>query len=175
MRQPLDWQLAAVKSIRPETAKVKTFTLTLPNWTPHRAGQHYDVRLTAEDGYQAQRSYSIASEPERRGEIDLTVERIEDGEVSACGVKIPIVMAPTSPFTKLVSVSTTATPIGHSLRTSTGVFGTSPNSQPGTKALSTTVDPAGFPVWTTWWKQPVPSTATSASELQRFLFILGSC
>jgi ferredoxin-NADP reductase len=83
MRQPLDWQIATVKEIRPETANVKTFALTLPNWTAHRAGQHYDVRLTAEDGYQAQRSYSIASEPERQGEIDLTVERIEDGEVSA--------------------------------------------------------------------------------------------
>ncbi len=83
MRQPLDWQIATVKDIRPETAKVKTFTLSLPNFTAHRAGQHYDVRLTAEDGYQAQRSYSIASEPERQGEIDLTVERIEDGEVSA--------------------------------------------------------------------------------------------
>ncbi|HTP02153.1 MAG TPA: ferredoxin reductase [Anaerolineales bacterium] len=83
MRQPLDWQIATVKAIRPETAKVKTFTFSLPDWRAHRAGQHYDVRLTAEDGYQAQRSYSIASEPERRGEIDLTVERIEDGEVSA--------------------------------------------------------------------------------------------
>jgi len=82
MRQPLDWQIATVKNIKPETDKVKTFTLSLPDWTPHRAGQHYDIRLTAEDGYQAQRSYSIASEPERRGEIDLTVERIEDGEVS---------------------------------------------------------------------------------------------
>jgi ferredoxin-NADP reductase len=78
----LDWQIATVKNIKPETDKVKTFTLALPNWTAHRAGQHYDVRLTAEDGYQAQRSYSIASEPERRGEIDLTVERIEGGEVS---------------------------------------------------------------------------------------------
>jgi ferredoxin-NADP reductase len=48
----------------------------------HRAGQHYDIRLTAEDGYQTQRSYSIASEPEREGELDITVERIEDGEVS---------------------------------------------------------------------------------------------
>ncbi len=82
MRQPLDWQIATVKDIQPETASVKTFTLALPNWTAHRAGQHYDLRLTAEDGYQAQRSYSIASEPERRGEIDLTIERIEDGEVS---------------------------------------------------------------------------------------------
>jgi ferredoxin-NADP reductase len=82
MRQALDWQIASVRDIKPETAKVKTFTLTLPNWTQHRAGQHYDIRLTAEDGYQAQRSYSIASEPEREGEIDLTVDRIEDGEVS---------------------------------------------------------------------------------------------
>ncbi len=82
MRQALDWQAATVKEIRPEAANVKTFTLALPNWTAHRAGQHYDVRLTAEDGYQAQRSYSVASEPGRTGEIDLTVERIADGEVS---------------------------------------------------------------------------------------------
>jgi ferredoxin-NADP reductase len=78
----LQWQIATVKAIRAETPRVKTFTLALPNWTPHRAGQHYDIRLTAPDGYQAQRSYSIASEPERTGEIDLTVERLEDGEVS---------------------------------------------------------------------------------------------
>ena len=82
MQQTLSWQIASVREVKPETAKVKTFTLTLPAWTRHRAGQHYDVRLTAPDGYQAQRSYSIASAPEREGEIDLTVERIEDGEVS---------------------------------------------------------------------------------------------
>jgi len=82
MRQSLDWQIAAVKAVRPETRRVRTLTLALPNWAPHRAGQHYDLRLTAEDGYQAQRSYSIASEPERAGEIDLTVEKIDDGEVS---------------------------------------------------------------------------------------------
>jgi len=82
MKQTLNWQIASVREVKPETAKVKTFTLTLPTWTRHRPGQHYDVRLTAEDGYQAQRSYSIASEPERDGEIDLTVERIDDGEVS---------------------------------------------------------------------------------------------
>jgi ferredoxin-NADP reductase len=80
---PLKWQLATVKAIRSETPSVKTFTLTLPGWVAHRPGQHYDVRLTAPDGYQAQRSYSIASEPERTGEIDLTVERLTDGEVSA--------------------------------------------------------------------------------------------
>jgi ferredoxin-NADP reductase len=78
----LKWQVATVTRIQPETPRVKTFTLALPEWMPHQAGQHYDVRLTAPDGYQAQRSYSIASEPERRGLIELTVERIEDGEVS---------------------------------------------------------------------------------------------
>jgi ferredoxin-NADP reductase len=82
MKPTINWQIASVREIKPETAKVKTFTLALPAWMRHRAGQHYDVRLTAEDGYQAQRSYSVASAPEREGEIDLTVERIEDGEVS---------------------------------------------------------------------------------------------
>lgn len=82
MKRQLAWQIATVTSIRAETAEVKTLTLALPEWTPHRPGQHYDVRLTAEDGYAAQRSYSIGSEPERTGEIDLTVERIADGEVS---------------------------------------------------------------------------------------------
>jgi ferredoxin-NADP reductase len=79
----LEWQIATVKLIQQETPSVKTFTLELPNWTQHKAGQHYDVRLTAPDGYQAQRSYSVASEPERSGEIDLTVELINDGEVSS--------------------------------------------------------------------------------------------
>ncbi|MGH2356642.1 MAG: ferredoxin reductase [Candidatus Limnocylindria bacterium] len=82
MVEPLTWQLATVTAARPETDRVKTFTLSLPAWRPHRAGQHYDVRLTAPDGYQTQRSYSIASPPSRVGEIDLGVERIEDGEVS---------------------------------------------------------------------------------------------
>jgi len=78
----LDWQIATVKATRQETPNVKTLTLALPSWTPHRAGQHYDIRLTAEDGYSAQRSYSVASEPERAGVIDITVERIGEGEVS---------------------------------------------------------------------------------------------
>ena len=82
MKPILNWQIASVTNIKPENAKVKSFTLTLPAWMRHRAGQHYDIRLTAEDGYQTQRSYSIASEPEREGEIDITVERINDGEVS---------------------------------------------------------------------------------------------
>jgi len=83
VKRPLEWQLATVKSLRSETPEVKTLTLSLPEWTAHRPGQHYDIRLTAEDGYSTQRSYSIASEPEREGEIDISVERIVDGEVSS--------------------------------------------------------------------------------------------
>jgi ferredoxin-NADP reductase len=82
MKPTINWQIASVTDIKPENAKVKSFTLTLPMWMRHRAGQHYDIRLTAEDGYQAQRSYSIASEPEREGKVDITVERINDGEIS---------------------------------------------------------------------------------------------
>lgn len=82
MKRLLEWQIATIRAIRQETPRVKTFTLALPDWSPHRAGQHYDLRLTAPDGYQAQRSYSIASGPEQVGEIDLTVERLDDGEVS---------------------------------------------------------------------------------------------
>jgi len=78
----LEWQIARVTGISIETPRTKTITLALPNWTPHQPGQHYDVRLTAPDGYQTERSYSVASEPERAGDIDLTVELIEDGEVS---------------------------------------------------------------------------------------------
>ena len=74
--------MGVVTRITTENARTKTLTVTLPLPVAHRPGQHYDVRLTAPDGYQAERSYSVASEPERRGEIDLTVERIEDGEVS---------------------------------------------------------------------------------------------
>jgi ferredoxin-NADP reductase len=76
------WQLAEITRIKQETPQARSFSLVLPAFTPHRPGQHYDLRLTAEDGYQAQRSYSIASEPERTGEIDLTIDRLEDGEVS---------------------------------------------------------------------------------------------
>ena len=78
----LDWQLATVTGVRDETPTVRTFTLELPEWSGHRAGQHVDLRLTAEDGYSVERSYSIASEPERTGELDVTVERIPGGEVS---------------------------------------------------------------------------------------------
>lgn len=82
MKRTLEWQIATVTAIKPETAEVRTLTLAVPDWTAHRPGQHYDIRLTADDGYAAQRSYSIASEPERTGEIDITVERIPNGEVS---------------------------------------------------------------------------------------------
>jgi ferredoxin-NADP reductase len=79
---PIAWQLATVTAVRDETATVRSFTLGLPAWAGHRPGQHVDLRLTADDGYSVERSYSIASEPERAGEVDITVERIEGGEVS---------------------------------------------------------------------------------------------
>jgi len=76
----LTWQAATVTGLTPETAAVVTITLDPPDWPGHQAGQHLDVRLTAEDGYVAERSYSIASAP---GEpLAITVERLEDGEVS---------------------------------------------------------------------------------------------
>jgi ferredoxin-NADP reductase len=83
MTSPIAWRIATVGAIRDETATVRTYTLRLPDWPGHRPGQHVDLRLTAEDGYSVERSYSIASEPERAGELDITVERIPDGEVSA--------------------------------------------------------------------------------------------
>jgi ferredoxin-NADP reductase len=82
MASPIAWRLATISGVRDETPSVRSFTLSVPDWAGHRAGQHVDLRLTAADGYSVERSYSIASEPERSGEIDLTVERIEDGEVS---------------------------------------------------------------------------------------------
>ncbi|MEX0761186.1 MAG: ferredoxin reductase [Dehalococcoidia bacterium] len=81
-RTALGWQLATVRRVKLENHRAKTFTFTLPHWRPFKPGQHFDVRLTAPDGYQAQRSYSIASPPETEGEIDLTIEMLEDGEVS---------------------------------------------------------------------------------------------
>jgi ferredoxin-NADP reductase len=81
LRAPLAWQLCEVAELVEETPQVKTLVLDAPDWPGHLAGQHVDVRLTAEDGYQAQRSYSIASAPEE-GRLALTVERLDDGEVS---------------------------------------------------------------------------------------------
>lgn len=80
-RAPVIWRLATVVGIRVETVQAKTIVLDVPQWPGHAAGQHLDVRLTAEDGYQAERSYSIASAPEQAG-LELTVEEIPDGEVS---------------------------------------------------------------------------------------------
>jgi ferredoxin-NADP reductase len=79
--QRIAWQVVTVRELVVETARVHTVVLDAPAWPGHRAGQHVDVRLTAPDGYQAQRSYSIASAPEDDA-LALTVERIEDGEVS---------------------------------------------------------------------------------------------
>jgi ferredoxin-NADP reductase len=77
----LTWLQAEVGDVVPETQRVKTIVLDVPGWLGHRAGQHVDVRLTAEDGYQVERSYSIASAPDGM-RIELTVERLDDGEVS---------------------------------------------------------------------------------------------
>ena len=75
------WRLADVVEVVPETPRTKSLLLEVPEWEGHKAGQHVDVRLTAEDGYQAQRSYSIASAPEDE-RLMLTVDRLDDGEVS---------------------------------------------------------------------------------------------
>ena len=77
----LTWQIAEVVDVVAETPRVKTIAFDVPGWPGHRAGQHVDIRLTAEDGYQAERSYSIASAPDSE-RLELTVERLDDGEVS---------------------------------------------------------------------------------------------
>jgi ferredoxin-NADP reductase len=81
LRRRLTWQLARVVEVVTETERTKSLALESGDWPGHLAGQHVDVRLTAEDGYQAQRSYSIASAPEDE-QLVLTVERLDDGEVS---------------------------------------------------------------------------------------------
>jgi ferredoxin-NADP reductase len=80
--KPSPWQTARVVAIRPETARAKTFRLALPTPSPRLAGQHYIVRLTAPDGYTSARSYSVASAPDASNELELTVERLAEGEVS---------------------------------------------------------------------------------------------
>src|ERR671917_2379574 len=75
------WRVATVVETRPETPRAKSISLEVPGWEGHRPGQHVDIRLTAEDGYRAERSYSVASPPEN-GRVELLVERLEDGEVS---------------------------------------------------------------------------------------------
>ena len=79
---PIAWRVATVAEIIPETPRVRTLALDVSGWPGHRAGQHVDVRLTSDDGYQTERSYSIASPPEE-ARIELTIERLEDGEVSS--------------------------------------------------------------------------------------------
>jgi ferredoxin-NADP reductase len=78
----LTWRLAEVVDVIPETPRATTIVFDVPAWPGHRAGQHVDVRLTAEDGYQAQRGYSIASVPDESTRVELLVVRLEDGEVS---------------------------------------------------------------------------------------------
>ena len=78
---PIVWRLGIVSDLIDETPRAKTILLEVPDWPGHAAGQHVDVRLTSEDGYQAQRSYSIASAPED-ARLALTVERLDDGEIS---------------------------------------------------------------------------------------------
>ena len=80
-RGGLAWRIGEVVETSPETPRAKCIFLDVPGWEGHVAGQHVDLRLTAEDGYQTQRSYSIASAPED-GRLALLVERLEDGEVS---------------------------------------------------------------------------------------------
>jgi ferredoxin-NADP reductase len=80
--QPIPWQTGIVTSIWPETPRAKSFRLRLPEWRAHLPGQYYTLRLSAPDGYQAIRSYSIASSPSDEGVIELTVDCLMDGEVS---------------------------------------------------------------------------------------------
>jgi ferredoxin-NADP reductase len=82
VRVPVAWRIASVTGVRQETARAVTLVLDVPGWPGHLAGQHVDLRLTADDGYQAERSYSIATPPEAPA-VELTVERIDDGEVSS--------------------------------------------------------------------------------------------
>jgi ferredoxin-NADP reductase len=83
----LTWQAATVAEVRAESAVARTLVLDVPGWNGHVAGQHVDVRLTAEDGYTAQRSYSIASAPDS-GRLELTVQLVDDGEVSPYLVEV---------------------------------------------------------------------------------------
>jgi ferredoxin-NADP reductase len=80
-RGPIRWRTVTVREVVPETSHARTLVLDVPDWPGHRAGQHVDVRLTAEDGYQASRSYSIASAPELDA-LEITVEEVAEGELS---------------------------------------------------------------------------------------------
>jgi ferredoxin-NADP reductase len=82
LQRRLSWRTGVVAELIDENAHARSIVLTVPDWPGHRAGQHVDVRLTADDGYQAERSYSIASPPDAGDRVTVTVERIDDGEVS---------------------------------------------------------------------------------------------
>ena len=82
LQRRLIWRTADILELVDETPRVRSLVLSVPGWPGHQAGQHVDVRLTADDGYQAQRSYSIASAPIAGDHLTLTVERLDDGEVS---------------------------------------------------------------------------------------------
>jgi ferredoxin-NADP reductase len=82
LQRRLIWRTAEVLDLVDETPRVRSLVLAVPGWPGHQAGQHVDVRLTADDGYQAQRSYSISSAPSTDERLTLTVERLDDGEVS---------------------------------------------------------------------------------------------
>jgi ferredoxin-NADP reductase len=82
LQRRLSWRFGHVVELKDETPRVRSVVMEVPGWPGHRAGQHVDVRLTAGDGYQTQRSYSIASAPDDHERLELTVERLSDGEVS---------------------------------------------------------------------------------------------
>src|SRR5215469_10979267 len=82
VQRRLTWRLGRLTKRVEETPHVRTLVLAVPDWPGHKAGQHVDVRLTAPDGYHTERSYSIASAPEQSDQLVLTVERLDDGEVS---------------------------------------------------------------------------------------------
>ena len=83
MGKVIKWQIGTVVQIKEETPKTRSILLKLPDWSPHLAGQHYNLRLTAADGYQAMRSYSVATGVNVKNHIELTVDLVPDGEVSA--------------------------------------------------------------------------------------------
>ena len=76
------WRVGTVVALHDETTSARTLTLEVPDWPGHVAGQHVDIRLTAPDGYSAARSYSIASAPNSENRLEITVERLPNGEVS---------------------------------------------------------------------------------------------
>ncbi len=82
MSKPIKWQIGTVLEIKEETPRAKSIVLSLPDWTPHLPGQHYNLRLTAEDGYRAMRSYSVATGIDVEHNIQLTIDLVPDGEVS---------------------------------------------------------------------------------------------